>query len=153
MRKIDEAMIHCFDEGKDLKRQNTRIEHIDDSSVQPRINVYLHDNLIAKILEDVVVISHCGYITATTMARLNTVLNYFTEAGVHMSYGSCMCSMPTNNVKGAVKVWYKLDESSSVLFRVPRRDYGNRPISRPVYQRRRFPPLTDPNQVQPTPEY
>lgn len=73
MRKIEEEMIRAIRARKDWKKDNTQVICCED-----RLWVYLHGKLICQYFYNkAVVISHCGWKTATTKSRLNAILQYF----------------------------------------------------------------------------
>ena len=101
MRVIEQKMLDAIQSGENLKLANTRIEHVeringfsDDHVVKRRTNVYLHDNHIAQITDKEVWISHCGWITKTTVARINVVLREFTKSTAFISHGRFFVRTP-----------------------------------------------------------
>lgn len=68
MRKIDELARDAFVERKRFKLRNTKVDIINGDP-----HLYLHDNLIAKLEDDDLLINHCGWETRTTSSRLNSL--------------------------------------------------------------------------------
>lgn len=73
MRKIDEQARDAFINKKRFKLRNTKVNIIDGEP-----HLYLHDNLIAKLENNELLINHCGWETLTTKSRLNAL------PGVHI---------------------------------------------------------------------
>jgi len=68
-RLIERQMNNAIQQEKDWKKDNTEVincTHVSD--------VYLHDNLIARIGETWLELFDGGYQTATTKSRLNSIL-------------------------------------------------------------------------------
>lgn len=86
MRLIERQMLAAIHDYKDWKCDNTRVvvtyfAHGD--RVIDRINVYLHDNNIAKITPGRVYICDCNWQTPTTKSRLNAILHELCGAGIY----------------------------------------------------------------------
>ena len=82
MRKIESQMIEAINQEKDWKSGNTKVINFynDDKEVVVT-SVFLHDNLIAEIQDDSVMIFDGGWQTTTTKSRLNALCNAFCVAG------------------------------------------------------------------------
>lgn len=74
MKKITKKMTEAVFSGENFKESNTGV--IRDEDV---MKVYLFGNLIAKydIVEEILWVSNCGWITQTTKERLNGLLGEF----------------------------------------------------------------------------
>lgn len=86
MRVIEQQMLDAVRNRKDWHSANTRVSvtHFPHSErAIDRINVYLHDNLIAEIDPMHVAICDCGWQTSTTKSRLNVLLKELCDAGVY----------------------------------------------------------------------
>lgn len=70
MRKIEKLMNAAITAGKDFKLANTEV--VACSNV---VDVYLFDNLIARIGETWIELFDGGHQTATTKSRLNAILS------------------------------------------------------------------------------
>jgi len=68
MRKIDELASDAFESGKQWKLGNTEV--INDNGT---IYMLLHGNYIAKKQDGKLWVSHAGWQTTTTKARLNSL--------------------------------------------------------------------------------
>lgn len=86
MRVIEQQMLLAIRSRQDWKSSNTRVQVTyfphGDTNIE-RINVYLHDNLIAQIRPDLVTICDCGWQTPTTKSRLNVILHNLCGAGIY----------------------------------------------------------------------
>lgn len=86
MRKIEFEMLDAIRNRKDWKNANTRVavtHFAHGDRVIDRINVYLHDNNIAKITPGRVYICDCNWQTPTTKSRLNAILHELCGAGIY----------------------------------------------------------------------
>jgi hypothetical protein len=86
MRKIEQQMLDAIRERKDWRSDNTRVDvthFAHGARVIDRINVYLHNNNIAQITPDCVMICDCGWQTPTTKSRLSTILRELCGAGIY----------------------------------------------------------------------
>lgn len=78
MAKIDEAVAQAFCSGLNVKTANTTVQ---DGVVR------LWGHKIAYSAcrgSRCVVINHCGYVTRTTMQRLNAIVSRYTDNRVHV---------------------------------------------------------------------
>lgn len=71
MRQITEQSVRAFFNRETFNKANMRVSTIDNG-----MHLFLHGNLIAKIENNQVYISDCGWQTPTTKERLNGVLNH-----------------------------------------------------------------------------
>ena len=70
MRKIESLMLDAVRSGREMRRDNTSVEH-----ERGRALVRLHGHLIGVVSPNgELTISNCGYETATTKSRLNALL-------------------------------------------------------------------------------
>jgi len=97
MRKIERLMNDAIKASKDWKLDNTAVVALDNHS-----EVYLYDNLIARIGETWIQLFDGGWRTHTTKSRLNAILegNGLPEEGVFQKKG----------------VWYVLYNGSPIPF-------------------------------------
>ena len=78
-RKIERELVAAVLNGRDYRNANTRVVHAND-----RAYVYLHGHNIAQVFDDELLITDCGYQTATTKSRLNALLHGLgAEAGIY----------------------------------------------------------------------
>lgn len=89
MRTIEKKMLSALIERKDFSLNNTRVQcifypHPVDNTdyIIDRCEVYLHNNLIARVEPDAVTINNCGWRSNTTKSRLNAILHEFCGAGI-----------------------------------------------------------------------
>ena len=76
MRKITEQAVKAFVNGDSFKSGNTMVEHL----IQPHMtstHLYLHGNEIARLSNNVLTLSSCGWETNTTKERLNGLLRQY----------------------------------------------------------------------------
>jgi len=73
MRKITRDACNAFYNHRKFKRGNTEVDIHDDG----KIVLCLHDDIIAKIVGNVLYVRHCGYMTKTTKERLNGLPNVY----------------------------------------------------------------------------
>ena len=97
MRQIDELARDAFVQRKRFKLRNTKVDIIDGDP-----HLYLHGNLIAKLENNELLINHCGWETATTKSRLNSL------PGVHINLvkGNFMLHKMGHMKKG----WINIDQ-------------------------------------------
>ena len=79
MRKIEKLMNDAITASKDWKQDNTEVvtcSHVSD--------VYLHNNLIARIGETWIELFDGGYQSNTTKSRLNALLSVFGMEGEYV---------------------------------------------------------------------
>tara|TARA_B100001059_G_scaffold235723_1_gene282483 strand:+ start:2260 stop:2619 length:360 start_codon:yes stop_codon:yes gene_type:complete len=82
MRKIESQMIEAIKSETDWKSGNTKvINFYNDGNEVVVTSVFLHDNLIAEIQDDSVMIFDGGWQTTTTKSRLNALCNAFCVEG------------------------------------------------------------------------
>lgn len=79
MRKIEEKMLIALRNGLEFSCGNTRVEGR---------KVYLHNNLIAKLTNNAVIVDSCGWSTVTTKSRLNAILGYFCDNYISQKKGT-----------------------------------------------------------------
>ncbi len=72
MRKIEREMIEAIKAKKDYTNDKTQVR-VEGNAVK----VYLHDNLIATILENALWLYDGGWESKTTKSRLNCLLSHF----------------------------------------------------------------------------
>lgn len=83
MRVIEEKMIEAMRSHTSFKRDNTEVfvTQLDpgDARMGKRVQVFLHDNLIAELLTPLnsIVIRDGGWESVTTKSRLNVILNEY----------------------------------------------------------------------------
>ena len=70
MRKITEESIDAFYAKKRFKKRNMQVVVNDD-----QVLLLLHDNIIAKLVNDDLFIDSCGWNSNTTRDRLNGLKN------------------------------------------------------------------------------
>lgn len=79
MRKIDQETKNAFWNDYNLKNNNTKVEYLktsENNNNAPETRIYLHGNCIAKkIYGEGIFLNHCGWMTVTTKARLNALLD------------------------------------------------------------------------------
>ena len=75
MRLIEQQMIDAIKQGKDWKKDNTRIETIKYNDTYVCSNVYLHNNLIGVVGTNQVEVYDGGWQSNTTKSRLNAIIN------------------------------------------------------------------------------
>lgn len=78
MAKIDDKVAQAFCSGLNVKTANTTVQ---DGTV------LLWGNKIAHLAckgSRCIVINHCGYVTRTTMQRLNAIVSRYTDNRVHV---------------------------------------------------------------------
>lgn len=68
MRTIDSNVVNAVNNRKNYKSGNTRVEVVNNN-----VFVYLHGNLIYKIIDDVTAFTLAGWNTSTTRSRLNAL--------------------------------------------------------------------------------
>lgn len=86
MRKIEAQMLIAVASRKDWSCDNTRVAvtyFAHGDKIIDRATVYLHNSPIAQITPDSVIVSDCGYPTATTKSRINVILHKFCGAGIY----------------------------------------------------------------------
>jgi len=82
MRKIESQMIDAIKSETDWKSGNTKVVNFfNDGDKCVVTSVFLHDNLIAEIQDDSVMIFDGGWQTTTTKSRLNALCDEFCIAG------------------------------------------------------------------------
>ena len=82
MRKIETQMIEAIKSETDWKSGNTKvINFYNDGKEVVVTSVFLHDNLIAEIQDDSVMIFDGGYQSVTTKSRLNALCSEFCITG------------------------------------------------------------------------
>ena len=82
MRKIESQMIDAIKSETDWKSGNTKVVNFfNDGDKCVVTSVFLHDNLIAEIQNDSVMIFDGGWQTTTTKSRLNALCDAFCVAG------------------------------------------------------------------------
>ena len=82
MRKIESQMIEAIKSETDWKSGNTKvINFYNDGNEVVVTSVFLHDNLIAEIQDDSVMIFDGGWQTNTTKSRLNALCDAFCIEG------------------------------------------------------------------------
>ena len=74
MRQITKQAVNKFNNNKNYKKDNTRIEYQHIFS-EPTTIMYLHNNIIAQKLNKEIRISNCGWFSNTTKERLNGLLD------------------------------------------------------------------------------
>lgn len=121
-RIIHENMREAFTNRTDLNKQNTKVEHVgfDVCGFEPRTNVYLHGHLIAQIFENYVRISHCGYVTRTTIDRLCVVLQFYTDGSCFISSDKMFVRVP-HPLETIDNMYYELNDDENASIKVPRR--------------------------------
>jgi hypothetical protein len=86
MRKIEAQMLQAIANKQDWKCDNTEVvvtyfAHAD--RMIDRATVYLHGSPIAQVSPNTVTVCDCGYQTATTKSRINTILRELCGGGVY----------------------------------------------------------------------
>jgi len=76
MRKIEQQMIDAIKQGKDWRKDNTKVVQFYNDKDYPVVtSVFLHGNKIAEIDATTVEIYDGGWQTNTTKSRLNAIIN------------------------------------------------------------------------------
>ena len=76
MRLIEEQMIDAIKQGKDWRKDNTKVVQFYNDKDYPVVtSVFLHGNKIAEIDATTVEIYDGGWQTNTTKSRLNAIIN------------------------------------------------------------------------------
>jgi hypothetical protein len=76
MRLIEEQMIDAIRQGKDWRKDNTKVVQFYNDKDYPVVtSVFLHGNKIAEIDATTVEIYDGGWQTNTTKSRLNAIIN------------------------------------------------------------------------------
>jgi hypothetical protein len=84
MRNIDKRTQEAFWGRGTLRLSNTEV--ITYWNPEVRVDCYLHNNKIAELLGDRwLSISNAGYYTDVTKNRLNAILHYLHDVGIHGS--------------------------------------------------------------------
>ena len=74
MRKITKESVKAFFNNTNYSKSNTFIVNN---------KFYLHNNLIAEIKDNKLILSNCGWFSNTTKERLNGILNYIGNSGIY----------------------------------------------------------------------
>ena len=81
MRLIEQQMIDAIKQGKDWRKDNTKVVQFYNDKDYPVVtSVFLHDNKIAEIDATTVEIYDGGWQTTTTKSRLNALINSLCDA-------------------------------------------------------------------------
>ena len=76
MRLIERQMVDAIKEGKDWRKDNTKVVQFYNDKDYPVVtSVFLHGNKIAEIDATTVEIYDGGWQTNTTKSRLNAIIN------------------------------------------------------------------------------
>ena len=76
MRKIEQQMIDAIKQGKDWRKDNTKVVQFYNDKDYPVVtSVFLHGNKIAEIDASTVQIFDGGWQSNTTKSRLNAIIN------------------------------------------------------------------------------
>ena len=76
MRKITQQTINALFSNGSMSNNNTVVSNG---------RVYLHGNLIARIIDgDKLQVSFCGWVTPTTRDRINAIINYATNGAIRV---------------------------------------------------------------------
>ena len=87
MRKITQQTVKALFSNSNMVNNNT---------VVSSGRVYLHGNLIARIIEgNKLQVSFCGWVTPTTRERINAILSYATNGDIGVSIK-----------KGELELWH-----------------------------------------------
>ena len=86
MRKIEALMIAAIRNGKDFRQANTEVEHwiVDEDTTGWTVRLHGHE-ICEQTNSGAMIISDCGWQTATTKSRLNALLGEFyrDDAGIY----------------------------------------------------------------------
>jgi hypothetical protein len=107
MRKIEVEMLQAVCERRSWRSANTRVEVISFAHSNPpldRVNVYLHDNLIACVTPKSVTINDCGWQSPTTKSRLNALLSELCNVGIYQRNKQWFCQQG-EIVQGPLESW------------------------------------------------
>ena len=124
MRLIEEQMLDAIaKQVTHWKSGNTRVNTIGEGESK-RINVFLHDNLIAKFeLGDPdkakVAFWHCGYPTKTTTSRLHAIAYRYCNVRVFLSHAEVGFITRNKNHSDISEVVYWLSDSRSAKIEFP----------------------------------
>ena len=76
MRKITQQTVNALFSNGDMANNNTVVSNG---------RVYLHGNLIARIIDgNKLQVSFCGWVTNTTRDRINAILSYATRGAIEV---------------------------------------------------------------------
>ena len=97
MRVVERQMLKAIHLRKDWSSGNTKVSvtyFMHGDRPIDRVNVFLHDHLIATVNQDTVEVCDCGYQTNTTKSRLNVILRDLCQASIYQKkfiwYGSAL---------------------------------------------------------------
>ena len=91
MRAVDESASSAFFSGE--------VSHISSNTAVSNGRMWLHGNLIAEIRGDRIFFNLCGWVTRTTLARLNGLLSRTSSYTLHVEDGEPKLSFKTQDGK------------------------------------------------------
>ena len=77
MRKIEAQMVQAIANNQDWRLANTKVVNTSEGYS----HVYLHNNHIATVKDDTVILYDGGWQSVTTKSRLNAICNAFCKPG------------------------------------------------------------------------
>lgn len=109
MRKIESDMLQAIKQRRYFKRDNTEVVNTSCKDLGDQTHVYLHGNKIATINYNSknLVLSSCGWHTATTKSRLNAIIHEFSTGNIYQKnfdwyFSSLILSMNVSFTDGMV---------------------------------------------------